>query len=62
MHGVDGVFDDGEAKTGAAVCAPAAGAVDGVEAFEYAFLVFGGDAHAGISDFEDEDRVLRAED
>jgi hypothetical protein len=52
--GVDGVFDDGEAKAGAAVGA-AAGAVDGVEAFEDAFLVFEGDAAAGVLDFQHEE-------
>ncbi len=51
-HGGDGVFDDGESEAGAAVGA-AAGAVDGVEAFEDALLVFGWDAAAGVMDFDD---------
>ena len=47
------MFDDGETEAGAAVGA-AAGAVDGVEALEDAFLVFFRDAAAGVGDFEDE--------
>ncbi len=52
-HGGYGVFDDGESESGAAV-GTAAGAVDGVEAFEDSFLVFGWDSAAAVFDFQDE--------
>lgn len=47
------VPDDGESQSGA-FCFARAAFVNAVEAFEYPFVVFGGNAYAGVGDFEDD--------
>ena len=50
---VDGMFHDGEAQARAAVTA-AARAIDRIKTFENAFLIFRGNAHAGVGNFDNE--------